>query len=275
MRELGYVEGQTIFIEWRFGKGKADHLPVLAGELVRLKPDCIVAVGVNATRAARETTNTIPIVMANVSDDPVQLGLIASLARPGGNITGLTDIASDLAGKRLQLLKEVVPKAARMAVIWNAGSPAAMAQFRESEAAARDLRVQLQSLEVRRPDDFQRVFETASKTRADALMVSTFGIINSHRAQIVDLAAKTRLPAMYTNSVFVPAGGLMSYGPDILAQFQRAAMYVDKILKGTKPADLPVEQPKKFEFIINLKTAKQIGLTIPPNVLARADRVIK
>jgi putative ABC transport system substrate-binding protein len=273
--ELGYFEGQNVFIEWRFAKGKADLLPELAAELVRLKSDCIIAVGINAIRAARQATDTIPIVMANASDDPVRLGLVASLARPGGNVTGFTDISSDLAGKRLELLKEVVPKASRVAVVWDARSPSAVAQFREAETAARALRVQLQSLEVRRPDDFQNAFQAASKSRADAFIVSTSGIVNSHRALIVDLAIKTRLPAMYTNSVFVPAGGLMSYGADIPDQFRRAATYVDKILKGTKPAGLPVQQPMKFELVINLRTAKQIGLTIPPNVLARADRVIR
>jgi len=275
LRELGYVEGQNVVIEWRFAEGKVDRLPDLAAELVKLKVDCIIASGVNATRAAKQASNAIPIVMANASDDPVRLGLVASLARPDGNITGFTDIAADLAGKRLELLKEVVPRVSRVSIVWASKSPSAATQFRETEIAAQALGLQLQSLEVRNPDDLDAAFQSARNGRSEALVVSAFGFFNINRARITNLGAKARLPVMYSSPFFVTAGGLMYYGPEITEQFRRAAIYVDKILKGAKPADLPVEQPKKFEFIINLKAANQIGLTIPPNVLARADKVIK
>ncbi|TMA83360.1 MAG: ABC transporter substrate-binding protein [Deltaproteobacteria bacterium] len=276
LRELGYVEGQNIFIEWRFFKDKVDRLSGLAAELAGFKVDCIVTVGVLTTRAAKQATSTIPIVMANASDDPVRQGLVASLARPGGNVTGFIDVSSDLTGKRLELLKETVPKTSRIAILWDPAAPAAAGEFREAEVAARALGVQLQSLEVRGTGDFENAFRATGKGRADGLIVAAFGgLFHSNREQILNLAIKTRLPAIYTLSEYVLAGGLMSYAADLLDQQRRAATYVDKILKGTKPADLPVQQPTKFELIINLKTAKQIGLTIPPNVLARADKVIK
>jgi putative ABC transport system substrate-binding protein len=275
LRELGYVEGQNIVIEWRFAKGKADLLPELAAELVRLKVDCIVANGTNSSRAAKQATNTIPIVMGNSGDDPVRQGLVASLARPGGNVTGFVDIGSELAGKRLEILKDTLPKLSRVAILWDPDSRPTAAHIRETEIAARALGVQLQSLEVRDPEGLENAFRVAGKGRAQALIVVTAGLMNSHQAQIINLALKTRLPVMYTGQLFVLAGGLMGYGSDVLAQYRRVATYVDKILKGAKPADLPVQQPTKFELIINLKTAKQIGLTIPPSVLARADQVIK
>jgi putative tryptophan/tyrosine transport system substrate-binding protein len=271
LRALGYVEGQNIVIEWRFTKGDAAKFPGLAAEMVRLKVDCIVTQGIPAIRSAKQATSTIPIVM-NVGDDPVQMGLIANLARPEGNITGFTNIGSELAGKRLELLKEAFPKVDRVGHLWSGLTGAA--HFRELETPARALRVQLQRLEVKEPGDLENAFRTAGK-HADALIVVGSGWPSNHRARIVDLAAKTRLPVMYTQRQFVLDGGLMSYAADSLEQARHAATYVDRILKGAKPADLPVEQPTKFELLLNLKTAKQIGLTIPQKVLARADRVIK
>ncbi len=276
LRELGYVEGQNLVIEWRFTKGKADLLAEFAAELVRLKLDCIITTGTSATRAAKQATITIPIVMANAEDDPVRHGLVASLARPGGNVTGFISISSELAGKRLELLKETLPKASRVALLWSAGSLSATGHVKETAVAARVLGVQLQSLEVvRDPEALENAFRAAGKGRSQALIVVMTGFMNSHRARIVNLAVKTRLPVMYTNLPIVLAGGLMSYAADSPDQYRRSAAYVDKILKGAKPTDLPVQQPTKFEFIINLKAAKQIGLTIPRNVLARADRVIE
>ena len=277
LRDLGYIEGENLVIEWRFTGAQLDRNPAVAAELVRLKVDCIVTAGLGASRAAKQATNTIPIVMANVSDDPVRNKLIDSLARPGGNITGFTDIAHDLAGKRLELVKETLPKASRVAVLWySASSIVAAKQFQETEIAARPLGMRIQSLEVRSSEDLDYAFQMANKQRAEGLIVVSFGgLLVNHQQRVVNLATNNRLPAMYTISQFVEAGGLMSYAPDGPDRVRRAASYVDKILKGTKPADLPVQQPMKFEFVINLKAAKQIGLTIPPNVLARADRVIK
>jgi putative ABC transport system substrate-binding protein len=275
LRQLGYIEGQNLVIEWRFAKGEVDRHPELASDLVRLKVDCIICLGLLPTRAAKQATSTIPIVMGNFADDPVRHGLIASLARPGGNITGAVDITQDLAGKRLELLKEVVPTAARIAILWHADSPAAATQFKETEMAARPLRVQLQSLEVRRPDDLENAFRAAWRGRADALIVVSFGFVQNHQDQIVSLAIKNRLPAMYTESEFVHVGGLVSYTSDRRDRVRRAAVYVDKILKGAKPADLPVEQPTKFELVINLKTAKALGMNIPQSLLVRADEIIQ
>lgn len=276
LRALGYIAGQDILIEWRFFRGKVDGLRELAAELVGSKVDCIVTVGVLATRAAKEATSTVPIVMANASDDPVRQGLVASLARPGGNITGFIDVSSDLTGKRLELVKAVVPWASRIAILWDPAAAAAAGEFREARAAARALGVQLQSLEVRRRDDFANAFRAAGEERAEALIVAAFGgLFHSHQARIVDLAAKTRLPAIYTLPDYALAGGLMSYAADLLDQHRRAAIYVDKILKGSKPSDLPVQQPTKFELIVNLKAARHIGVTIPPHVLAQADKVIQ
>jgi len=274
MRELGYVEGQSMAIESRYAEGQLERLPDLAGELARLNVAVIVVGGSTATRASKNVTKLIPIVMAHGSD-PVELGFVASLARPGGNITGLTHLAPELGGKRLELLKEIVPKLSRVAVLTDPGTQGHGPQIKELEVAARALGLQLRPAEVRKPNDLESAFSAMTRGRADALIGLQQPTLDRLRARIVDLAAKNRLPAMYSNSEYVEAGGLMSYAADIVAMFRRAATYVDKILKGTKPADIPVEQPTKFELVINLKTAKQIGLTIPPNLLARADKVIK
>jgi len=274
LRELGYVGGKNIAIEYRYAEGKLDRLPALAAELVRLKVDVIVLAGPASIRPAKEATNTIPIVMANDAD-PVGSGAIASLARPGGNITGLSNLAPEISGKRLELLKEIVSKLARVAVLGTSATSGTAQALREMKLAAGVFKVQLQYLDVPRPKDIETAFREARKARADAVLVLQGGVFNSQRKQIANLAIKSRLPAIYHAPEWVEDGGLMSYGVSVTDLYRRAATYVDKILKGAKPADLPVEQPKKFEFIINLKAAKQIGLTIPPNVLARADRVIK
>jgi len=272
LRELGYVEGKNIIIENRYAEGKLDSLPALAAELVRLKVDVIVTAGPAATRPAKEATSTIPIVMAQ-SSDPIGEGFIESLARPGGNITGLTSISQELGGKRLELFKEVVPRLSRVAVLWS--SPIQVLMMKQIERAGRALGIQIQSVEVRPADDLNNIFSTMTKEPPNAFLIIRTPPIRIRIKEIIDYAAKSRLPAMYDDELFVEAGGLMSYGVNVLDLYRRAATYVDKILKGTKPANLPVEQPKKFEFIINLKAAKQIGLTIPPSVLYRADKVIK
>jgi putative ABC transport system substrate-binding protein len=274
LRELGYVEGQNILLVFPSGEVKPERLLHLAAELVSLKVDVIVAAAIVAVQAAKEATKTIPIVMP-VASDAVETGLVASLARPGGNITGLTLISSQLSGKRLELLKEVVPRLSRLAVLSNPTTPAVPPQMRDTKVAVRALGVQLQPLEVRGPDDFERVFQAATKERAGALITLDDALLFTQRTRVVKLAAKSRLPAIYGFREFVDAGGLMSYAANTSDMYRRAGAFVDKILKGAKPADLPVEQPTKFEFVINLKAAKQIGLTIPPNVLARADKVIK
>jgi putative ABC transport system substrate-binding protein len=274
LRELGYVEGQNITLIFPSAEVKPERLPYLAAELVSLKVDVIVAAATVAVQTAKEATKAIPIVTP-VATDLVEIGLVASLARPGGNITGLTLISLQLSGKRLELLKEVVPRLSRVAVLSNPSSPSIPPQMREIEVTAHALGVQLQHLEVRGPDDFERVFQAARKERAGALIALDDAFVFAHRARIVTLARKNQLPAIYGFREFVDAGGLVSYAANLADMYRRAATYVDKILKGAKPADLPVEQPTKFEFIINLKAAKQIGLTIPPNVLTRADRVIK
>ena len=274
LRQLGYVEGKNIFIEYRHAEGKAERLPELAAELVRLKVDIIVTTGPGATLAAKKASATIPIVFAS-ANDPVGTGLVSSLAQPGGNITGLSLMVPDLDGKRLELLKEAFPKVVRVAFLWNPGGTRGNLPLTEMEAVAKALGVKLLSLEVRSLDDFESAFARAKKDGAQALITTTGALINTQQRQVLDFAAKNRLPAIYHYSEFVEAGGLMSYGPDNTDLWRRAADFVDKILKGTKPADIPIEQPKKFEFIVNLKAAKQINLTIPPNVLVRADRVIK
>jgi len=274
LRELGYVEGKNIVIEWRSAEGKADRLSALAAELVRLKVDVIVTAGPGSTRAAKEATPTIPIVMG-LDNDPVGNGFVASLARPGGNITGLATLAPEIGGKRLELLKEIVPKLSRVAVLGTSTSPGSAQQLKEVERAAGALGVKLQYLDVLDPKDIETAFRAASKGRAQAVLSLGGPPLYSHRTRVAELAAKNRLPAIYGTAEFAEDGGLMSYGVSVTDLDRRAATYVDKILKGAKPADLPVEQPKKFEFIINLKAAKKIGLTIPPNVLARADRVIR
>ena len=275
LRELGYVEGKNISIAYRFAEGKPDRLAEIAAELVGLKVDIIVTTGPIVTRAAKEATSTIPIVMTN-ERDPVGTGFVASLARPGGNITGLSTFASDLSGKRLELLRETVPKLSRVAVFGTSTLPDNAQRLREVDLAAKAFGVKLQYLDVLGPKDIETAFRAAVKGRADAILWQVAGgVANPHRTQILELAVKSRLPAIYHNSAYVDAGGLMTYSPSATDLDRRAATYVDKILKGTKPGDIPVEQPKKFEFIINLKAAKQIGLTIPPNVLARADKVIR
>jgi len=274
LRELGYVEGKNIVIERRHGEGKLERLPGLAAELVRLNVDVLVTSGPTATRPAKEATSTIPIVMT-FDDDPVGSGFVASLARPGGNITGLSTLAPEISGKQLELLKEIIPRLFRVAVFGTSTRQGTAQALKEMELAAGAFAVKLQYLDIEDPKDTATAFRAASKGRADALLLLQSPVFNSQRAQIADLAQKNRLPAAYPRQEFVEDGGLMSYGASISDLDRRAATYVDKILKGAKPADLPVEQPIKFEFIINLKAAKQIGLTIPPNVLARADKVIK
>ncbi len=275
LRELGYVEGKNIVIEYRYAEGHASRERELAAELVRLKVDIIVTAGSAATRPTKEATNTIPIVMTN-EGDPVGTGFVASLARPGGNITGLSNLAPELSGKRLELLKEIIPKLSRVALFRTSTQPGSAQTLKEVELAAKVFKVQLQNLEVQVSKDIETVFLAANKGRADAVLMMAGGaVVSAHRTAIAELAVKNRLPVMYSFSQFVEAGGLMTYGVNQYDLDRRAATYVDKILKGAKPAELPVEQPKKFEFIVNLKAAKQIGLTIPPNVLVRADRVIR
>jgi len=274
LRELGHEEGKNIVIEYRHAEGKPDRLPTLAAELVHLKVDVIVTTGPTVTRAAKEATSAIPIVMS-FDTDPVGNGFVASLARPGGNITGMSSLAPEISGKQLELLKEIVPKLSRVAVLRTSTNPGNAQALKEMERAAGAFGVKLQFLDVLNPKDIETAFRAASQDRADAVLVLASAVAAAHRTQTVDLAEKSRLPVIYFRSDFVEGGGLMSYGASYTDLDRRAATYVDKILKGAKPADLPVEQPKKFEFIINLKAAKQIGLTIPPNVLARADRVIR
>ena len=274
LRELGYIVGQNIVIEWRYAHRKRDRLPALAAELVRLKVDVIVALNPPAARAAQNTTTTIPIVI-RISSDPVRSGFVASLARPGGNITGLWSISGELIGKRLELLKEVVPGLSRVAVLWKPGRRRGGVRLKKAEVTARALGVQLQSLQVRDPGEFQGAFEAATRERADALITLRNPVIVRHRKRITSLALKSRLPAIYDDRAFVEVGGLMSYGTNLAALHRRAATFVHKILKGAKPADLPIEQAREFELVINLKTIKQIGVTIPPEVLYRAAKVIK
>lgn len=275
LHELGYVEGKTIVIEWRSAQGKLDRLPALAAELVRLKLDVIVTAGQVATRPAREATSTIPIVMTN-EGDPVGTGFVASLARPEGNITGLSTLAPDLSGKRIELLKEIIPKLSRVAVFGTSTRSDNAQSLSEVDLAAKGFGVKLQYVDVLSPKDIESAFRAASNERAEAvLMIVSGAVYIDHRAEIVELAAKSGLPVIYRFREDVEAGGLMNYGVNLTDLDRRAATYVDKILKGAKPADLPVEQPTKFELVINLKAAKQIGLTIPTNVLSRADKIIK
>jgi putative tryptophan/tyrosine transport system substrate-binding protein len=272
LRELGYLEGENIAVEFLYANGNFDRLPALAAELVRLKVDVIVTAGPSITGPAKDATTTIPIVMTNDSD-PVAAGFVTSLARPGGNITGLSSLAQDLSGKRLELLKEIVPKLSRVAIFGSSAIPGNTLSLKETELAARAFGIQSQYLDIREVKDIETAFRAVKKARADAVLVLN-GPPHILR-QMPAFAAKGRVPAIYHNLAIIDDGGLMSYGASISDLDRRAAKYVDKILKGARPADLPVEQPMKFELIINLKAAKQIGLTIPPNVLARADRVIK
>jgi putative ABC transport system substrate-binding protein len=278
LRELGYIEGQNIAIEYRYAEGKVDRAPELAAELVRLKVDAIVvAGGTPSVQSAMNATKTIPIVMMGQGSDPVRAGLVESLARPGGNVTGLTALGRELGGKRLELLKEAVPKLSRVAVLYDPANPPSLHEVKELlPADARALKLTIQPWEIRAVDDFEKVFAALNKQRPDGLYVVTAGpVMRPNEKRIAGFALKSRLPSVYDSRGYVEAGGLMSYGADLADSYRRVAIYVDKILKGAKPADLPVEQPTKFELVINLKAAKQIGLTIPPNVLARADRVIK
>jgi putative tryptophan/tyrosine transport system substrate-binding protein len=274
LRQLGWIEDKTVTIEYRYAENRPERLAELAAELVRRKVDVIVAAGTPGPLAAKQATTTIPIVMT-AAGDPVGTGLVASLAHPGGNVTGLSLMAPDLAGKRLELLKEIVPDLARVAIIWNASNPYPALVFKETEDAARRLKIETQSLEVRTPDDVGKALEAAVQGKANALIVVDDPLIVSQRKPIADFAAKNRLPTIYGIREFVDAGGFISYGAHLADLYRRAAGYVDKILKGAKPSDLPVEQPAKFELVINLKAAKMLGITIPGTMLARADEVIE
>ena len=274
LRELGYVEGKNIVTEYRYAEGKRDRLPALAAELVRLKVDVIVTAGASATRAAKKATSTIPIVMAQDSD-PVGKGVVASLARPGGNITGLSTLAPEISGKQLELLKEIIPKLSRVAVLGTSTRPGNAQTLREVELAAGAFKVEVRYLDVLDPKKIETAFGAARKERADAVLVLAGRILISHRTQVVELAAKSRLLAIYPFPVYVEAGGLMSYGVRRSDLFRRAATYVDKILRGANPGELPVQQPTKFELVINLRTAKALGITFPPSILLRAEKVIE
>ena len=274
LRDLGYVEGKNIVFEYRYADNNLDRLPTLADELVRLKVDLLISPGTPGALALKKVTRTIPIVFADVTD-PVAAGLVDSLARPGGNVTGFSSVETLLAGKRLELLKETVAKLSRVGVLWDPRNSSSVQEWQESQVAARELGLQLHSMEVSSDDRYASAFAEATKARSAAISVLATPLASSNQNRITELAVKHRLPAIYVQESFIASGGLMSYGPDQIERYRRVAVFVDKILRGSKPADLPVEQPKKFEFIVNLKTAKHIGLTIPPNVLARADRVIR
>jgi putative tryptophan/tyrosine transport system substrate-binding protein len=274
LRDLGYVEGKNIVIEWRWAEGKYERFPSLIAELIASKVDLIVTAGTPASLAVKKATMSIPLVMIAVGD-PVATGLVASLARPGGNITGLTSISAEMEGKRLELLREVVPKISHIAVLWNAGSPVQVIQERETRVAAEVLGMKMLSLGVRTQEEIENAFATIVRERPGALLVLADRLFLHHRARIMDFALQHRLPGVHAYVELVEAGGLMSYGPSYPGMHRRAAYFVDRILKGAKPADLPVEAPAKFELVVNLETAKQFGVTIPPHVLARADRVIK
>jgi ABC-type uncharacterized transport system substrate-binding protein len=275
LRELGYVEGHSIGIEYRYGEGKTERYPALVHELVQRRVAVIVVGGATATRAATQVTTRLPLVMTNVTD-PVALGLVASLARPGGNLTGVSNLAPELGGKRLELLKELVPQLARVAALGDPSSPSHAPQWRETERAAQALGVQVHSWEVREPHpDFAGAFAAITRSRAEALLTLSQPLIEVYRQQIVDFTTTQRLPAIFPRREFVEAGGLMSYGADTADLYRRAATFVDKILKGAPPAELPVEQPVKFDLVINLKTAKALGLTVPPGILLQATEVIQ
>ena len=274
LRELGYVEGKNIVLEYRFAAGQNERLPALAAELVRLKVDLLVTDGTLAARVAKDATGTIPIVMAS-SAAPIEAGVVASLARPGGNVTGLSVMAPELGRKQLEILKEVLPHVSRIAVLWAAGNITQPSQLREIEATARVLSLQLHPQQVHNPDELDGAFATMTREGAEACITLADAVLWNHRTRVVELAAQHRLPAMFPEREFADAGGLIAYGPSVPDGFRRAAVYVDRILKGTKPADLPVEQPSKFELLINLKTAKALGLTIPPAILFQADKVLQ
>jgi len=274
LRELGYVEGVNLAVEWRNAEGKTERFDDLAADLVRLRVDVIVAIVPGATLAAKRSTASIPIVMVN-TPDPVQLGLVVSLGRPGGNVTGTTTLSADLSSKQLELLKEAVPRAMRIAVLWNPNNPWHRLAVKGAEAAARSLAVQLQIVEARSAEEFERAFEAMTRKRAGAVLVLADPLTSFHRTRLAELAIKRHLPGMYGTRAYAEAGGLMSYWAHQADLDRRVASYVDRILKGAKPADLPIEQPTKFELVINLKTAKALGLTIPPSLLGRADAVIQ
>jgi putative ABC transport system substrate-binding protein len=274
LRDLGYQEEKNIIVDWRFAEGNLERLPSLVAELVRLKVDILLSAGTGVTHPAKNATTTIPIVMAQ-DTDPVGNGFVASLARPGGNITGLSSYSAELNGKRLELLKEVLPRLSRLAVLGDSSYPGNAQSLKQVEVAAVPFRVKVQYVDILRTEDFEAAFRAVGQNRAVAFLVLQSSLLNSHRKAIANLAAKSRIPGMYYAPEWIEQGGLISYAASINDLYRRAATYVDKILKGANPADLPVEQPTKFELVINLKTAKQIGLTIPPNVLARADRVIR
>ena len=274
LRELGYVEGVNLAVEWRNAEGKTERFDDLAADLVRLRVDVIVAIVPGATLAAKRSTASIPIVMVN-TPDPVQLGLVVSLGRPGGNVTGTTTLSADLSSKQLELLKEAVPRAMRIAVLWNPNNPWHPLAVKGAEAAARSLAVQLQIVEARSAEEFERAFEAMTRKRAGAVLVLADPLTSFHRTRLAELAIKRHLPGMFGTRAYAEAGGLMSYWAHQADLDRRVASYVDRILKGAKPADLPIEQPTKFEFVINLKTAKALGLTIPPSLLGRADAVIQ
>jgi putative ABC transport system substrate-binding protein len=276
LQELGYVQGRNIDFEWRFSEGQIDRLASIAAEMVRLGVDVLVVTGIAPALAARQATATIPIVMTNASDDPVRRGLAASLAHPGGNVTGLVDIAEVLTGKRLELLKQILPRAMRIGVLWHPESPAATRQARGVQAAARVLGLEVQTFEVWQADEIETALNAVANWRADGLYVPHFGgLFVRHQARILDLIRKLRIPAMYTDIAWVDAGGLIGYAPDTVDQARRAATYVDKILKGAKPGELPIERPTKFEMAVNLKTAKALGLNMPPEIMVQATRVIQ
>jgi putative tryptophan/tyrosine transport system substrate-binding protein len=274
LRDLGYIEGKNIVIEYRWADGKVEILPDLAAQLVDLKSDVIFAQGPQATLAAKKASTTIPIVFVGIGD-PVSRGMVASLARPGGNITGLSNLAPTLSSKRLELLKESAPRILSVAVFWNGTSPGNREVLKDSEVAARALKLTLHPIEVRKAEDFDAAFQAVTKARADALMPLPDPFTNAHLTRVIEFAAKNRLPAIYAGSEFADAGGLMSYAPNIADQYRRAATYVDKILKGAKPANLPVEQPTRFELVVNMRTAKALSIAIPRALLASADRVIE
>jgi putative tryptophan/tyrosine transport system substrate-binding protein len=274
LRDLGWIEGQNLVIERRLAEGQAERLPTLAAELAQLQPDVVLTLGEPGARAMQQATDTIPIVFA-AHGDPVGTRLVASFAHPGGNVTGVSEMAPELAGKRVELLKLAVPTAARVGAIWNAGDQAMAREYGEALVGAEALGIELQNLGIRAPEDVDGAYQAALDGHLDGVVVILDSLIVRSRDRLVELSTRSRVPTISGDSTFADAGGLMAYGPNIVRQFQRAAYYVDRILKGTKPADLPVEQPMKFELVINLKTAKQIGLTIPLNVLARADKVIR
>ena len=275
MRHAGFVEGKNLLVDYRYGRGRLEQFPSIAAELVGLKPECLVAIGVDVIKAIRRSTSTIPLVMGTIDADPVKEGLVASLPRPGGNITGMVGIAWELAGKRLELLRELEPKITKVAVFFDPRSPAGHAHLKDAESAAGKLKMQLQLLELREPGDLEPAFRAARAARADALFFIAVGMLNSYRERIVALASELRVPAIYSNVEFVADGGMIGYAPHMIDQFRRVATYVEKILKGARPGDLPIVQPTQFELVVNLRAARAAGVQVPTSLLARADRLIE